>query len=108
MRLIILQRYRVGNATAGEGEAGLARQERKVLRSAKEEGMGGGAAGGKVMIKQRGDVRLPDRAIGNAAVFGLHLDHWFEPVEATGAVADDRCFDAAHFKLAFNCSRDLV
>ena len=92
MRFVIGQRERIGQPDAGEGQAGLALEEGQVFDRAQR------LVGGPV--KDRRDVRRPDRAKAGAPGVGFDLDQRFKPDHAAGAVADQRHVQTARLGFA--------
>ncbi len=92
MRLVILERARIDDAAAREGQAGLLLQPgdfvgepvRELVLAVAEHG-----------IEQAVDILQRRRAIGDAALRGRNLEHRLEPMHAARAVADDPDFLAA-------------
>ena len=82
-----IERQRINDTNAGEGEAVLALHPVHLVGEAMAELVR--AAGEEICIEQRGDIGHGDGAIGDAARRGFDLDEGFEPEHAAGAVADD-------------------
>ncbi len=67
MRAIIVERQRIGDAAAREGEAGLFCQERDFLGIAEEERMRAVRGEAEASFEQRRDVLCLDRPVGDTA-----------------------------------------
>src|SRR5262249_36842636 len=87
MGAIVVERMRVDDAAAREGEARLPRQKWDAFGPAEMFRMR--TAGEEPGVEQAPDVRLGDRAVGDAARAGLALDNRPEPVQPARAGADD-------------------
>ncbi|MNT43030.1 hypothetical protein D3C72_1794810 [compost metagenome] len=98
MRAVVVQRQRIGNTNAGEGQALLLLQERNLIGQAVRQRMR--AALQQAGTEQRRHIRRADRAIGHAAGIGLHLDQRLQPEHAARAVAHDANVVAARAGLA--------
>ena len=77
---VVLQRQRIGDAAAGEGEACLALEEGDFRGEAMGEPVR--AAGQEPGIEQGRHIRGLHRTIGHTALFGAHLDQHFQPQHA--------------------------
>ncbi|GFO81984.1 MAG: hypothetical protein A49_16110 [Methyloceanibacter sp.] len=93
MRLIVLQRTRVGDADAGEGEAGLVLEPGIVVHHA--DAFLVRLAGENAVVDQSADLGRLDRTVSDAALIGFDLDQGLKPVHAPGAGADDLEIEAA-------------
>ena len=87
MSAVIVERTRIDDAAAGEGEPRLPLEERDRLGDAEVQGML--VPGGDCRIEHAPRIGHGHRAIGDAARRGLDLDHRLQPIEAARAVADD-------------------
>ena len=72
MRFVVVERARIDDAAAGEGEAGLLLEERMLLRRADAQFVI--AAASDHGIEHAVDVGESDRAVGDAAFVGRDLD----------------------------------
>ncbi len=92
MRLVLGQREGVGQPDAGEGQPGLALEERQVLdRPQRLVGR---------PVQHRRHIRRCDRAIAHALAAGLDLDQRLQPDHAAGAVAHQRHVKTARLGFA--------
>ena len=89
MRLVVVERQRIGDAAAGEGQPGLLLEERDFLGHAHDAARACRRRGNPTS-NRLGTSPGVDRAIGNAAVAGRDLDQRLQPEHAARAVADDR------------------
>ena len=106
VRFVVVERARIDDAAAGEGEAGLLLEERMLLRHADAQFVI--AAAGDHRVENAVHVVEFDRTVGNAALLGRDLEQRLEPVHAARAVAHDLDRDIA---LRGSCSdrgRNLV
>ena len=93
MRLVVVERQRIDDAAAREGQPRLPGQERDLVGRAEPALVM--AAGEEAAVEQAFDVGRLHRAVGDAAIGGRHLDHRLEEIGAARAVADDLGLDAA-------------
>ena len=96
MSAVIGERERVGHADALEGQALLALQPVELAHRAEPQLVS--AASLEAGFEQRGDILRHDRAIGDAPLRRLDLDHRLEPEHAARAVADDLDGGAARLR----------
>ncbi len=87
MLAIVVQRLGIGDPAADKGQAGLALEERQLLRLA--DPLGVGAAFEQAGGDQARDIVGVDRAVADAAFGGLDLDQGLQLVHAARAVADE-------------------
>ena len=94
MRLVVVERQRVGDAAAREGQARLLGEERDLVGLAERQRLCWPPVR-KPASNRRWHVLGRHRPIGDAALVGRHLDHRLEEIGAARAVAHDLGIDAA-------------
>ena len=93
MRLVVVERQRVGDAAAREGQARLLGQERDLVGRAQPALVM--AAREEAAVEQALARRRLHRPVGDAALVGRHLDHRLQEIGAARTVAHDLGLDAA-------------
>ena len=106
MRLVVLERARIDDPDAGEGEAGLFLEEGDVLDEAEGEGML--ATVQHARIEQAVDIGGFHRPISDTALGARNFDGRLEPVHAPRAGAHDLDVKPALLSGLEQSARNLV
>ena len=105
-RLVGVERQRVVDAAAREGQARLLGQERDLVRRAQPALVM--AALEEAAVEQALHVGWLHGSVGDSAIRRRHLDHRFQEIGAARAVAHDLGFDAALLEFLLDRPGDLL
>ena len=106
MGAIVVERERIDDAAAREGQPGLALEPRNLVGKAMRERMR--AAVGQRGVEHTGGIVRRDRTIGDPPCRRRDLDHRLEPVEPARAGAHDLDVEMARGRRLPQRGRDLV